>query len=44
MMGGLWTDVCLAYPAIEAENAGYDVYVAEDTVGSMTQTVPRKTA
>ncbi len=37
IMGGLWTDVCLAYPAIEAENAGYDVYVPEDVVGSMTQ-------
>ena len=36
IMGGLWTDVCLAYPAIEAEKAGYDVYVAEDTVGSIT--------
>jgi len=37
IMGGLWTDVCLAYPAIEAENAGYDVYVPEDVVGSVTQ-------
>lgn len=37
IMGGLWTDVCLAYPAIEAEAAGYDVFVAEDTVGSITQ-------
>lgn len=37
IMGGLWTDVCLAYPAIEAEKAGYDVYVPEDTVGSITQ-------
>ena len=37
IMGGLWTDVCLAYPAIEAEAAGYDVFVAEDTVGSVTQ-------
>lgn len=37
IMGGLWTDVCLAYPAIEAEAAGYDVYVPEDTVGSITQ-------
>ncbi len=37
IMGGLWTDVCLAYPAIEAEKAGYDVYVPEDVVGSMTQ-------
>lgn len=38
IMGGLWTDVCLAYPAIEAEAAGYDVFVPEDTVGSFTQT------
>ncbi len=37
IMGGLWTDVCLAYPAIEAEIAGYDVYVPEDAVGSVTQ-------
>ena len=37
IMGGLWTDVCLAYPAIEAEMAGYDVYVPEDTVGSISQ-------
>ena len=37
IMGGLWTDVCLAYPAIEAEMAGYDVYVPEDVVGSMSQ-------
>lgn len=37
IMGGLWTDVCLAYPAIEAENNGYDVYVPEDAVGSITE-------
>ncbi|MCJ8321637.1 MAG: isochorismatase family protein [Colwellia sp.] len=37
IMAGLWTDVCLAYPAIEAERNGYDVYVPEDTVGSITQ-------
>ena len=37
IMGGLWTDVCLAYPAIEAQQAGYDVYVPEDTIGSITQ-------
>lgn len=37
IMGGLWTDVCLAYPAIEAEMAGYEVYVPEDTVGSISQ-------
>ena len=37
IMGGLWTDVCLAYPAIEAANAGYEVLVPEDTIGSITQ-------
>ncbi|MCJ8338073.1 MAG: isochorismatase family protein [Pseudomonadales bacterium] len=37
IMAGLWTDVCLAYPAIEAEKNGYDVYVPEDTVGSISQ-------
>ncbi len=37
IMGGLWTDVCLAYPAIEAAQNGFDVYVPEDTVGSITE-------
>jgi len=37
IMGGLWTDVCLAYPAIEATQAGYEVYVPEDIVGSFSQ-------
>lgn len=37
IMGGLWTDVCLAYPAIEATLNGYEVLVPEDTVGSITQ-------
>ena len=37
IMGGLWTDVCLAYPAIEAARAGFEVLVPEDTVGSITQ-------
>ena len=36
IMGGLWTDVCLAYPAIEASKVGYEVYVPEDTVGSIS--------
>jgi nicotinamidase-related amidase len=36
-MGGLWTDVCLAYPAIEAAQNGFDVHVPEDTIGSITQ-------
>jgi hypothetical protein len=34
---GLWADVCLAYPAIEAATAGYDVVVPEDTIGCISQ-------
>ena len=37
IMGGLWTDVCLAYPAIEAAREGFDVHVPEDTIGSISQ-------
>lgn len=37
IMGGLWTDVCLAYPAIEAVHAGFEVCVPEDVIGSITQ-------
>lgn len=37
IMGGLWTDVCLAYPVIEAANTGYEVLVPEDTIGSISQ-------
>lgn len=37
IMGGLWTDVCLAYPAIEATREGFEVFVPEDTVGSITE-------
>lgn len=37
IMGGLWTDVCLAYPAIEAAQNGFDVYVPEDTIGSISE-------
>ncbi|WP_051902638.1 isochorismatase family protein [Photobacterium sanctipauli] len=37
IMAGLWTDVCLAYPAIEAVQNGFDVHVPEDTVGSINQ-------
>ncbi len=36
IMGGLWTDVCLAYPAIEATQNGFEVYVPEDTIGSIS--------
>jgi nicotinamidase-related amidase len=33
IMGALWTEVCLAYPALDALRAGYEVFVPVDAVG-----------
>lgn len=33
IMGALWTEVCLAYPALDAMRAGYEVFVPVDAVG-----------
>lgn len=33
IMGALWTEVCLAYPALDALRAGYEVFVPADSVG-----------
>ena len=33
IMAALWTEVCLAFPALEAIKAGYDVYAVEDASG-----------
>lgn len=33
---GLWTEVCLAFPALDALKEGYDVYVPTDAVGGVT--------
>lgn len=33
IMGGLWTEVCLAFPATDALRAGYEVFVPVDAVG-----------
>ncbi|MBM4274731.1 MAG: hydrolase [Deltaproteobacteria bacterium] len=38
-MAGLWTEVCLAYPAISARDAGYDVYAVIDASGSTSALV-----
>ncbi|MDR1726821.1 MAG: hydrolase [Acidobacteriota bacterium] len=34
IMAGLWTEVCVAWPAIEMLGAGYTVYVVEDCCGA----------
>lgn len=33
VMAALWTEVCLAFPALEAIRAGYEVYAVEDASG-----------
>jgi nicotinamidase-related amidase len=38
VMAALWTEVCLAFPALEAIKAGYDVYAVEDASGGTTVT------
>lgn len=37
-MAALWTEVCLAFPALEALKAGYDVYAVEDASGETSIT------
>lgn len=36
IMAALWTEVCLAFPAISAIKAGYDVYAVTDASGGTT--------
>jgi len=36
VMAGLWTEVCLAFPALDALRAGYDVYAVVDASGGVT--------
>lgn len=33
IMGALWTEVCLAFPATDALRAGYEVFIPVDAVG-----------
>lgn len=34
IMTGLWTEVCVTWPTIEMQGAGYQVYVVEDCCGA----------
>lgn len=38
IMAALWTEVCLAFPALEALQAGYEVYAVEDASGGTSVT------
>lgn len=37
IMAALWTEVCLAMPAIQAAGEGYDVYVVTDASGGVSR-------
>jgi nicotinamidase-related amidase len=37
VMAGLWTEVCVTFPTIQAIEAGYEVYVVADCCGDVTQ-------
>lgn len=37
VMAALWTEVCLAFPAISAIQAGYEVYAVVDASGASTK-------
>lgn len=36
IIAGLWTEICVAMPAIQAAGEGYDVFVVTDASGSTT--------
>ncbi len=37
VLSGLWTEVCVAFPTIQAINDGYEVYVVEDLCGDLNE-------
>ena len=41
VMAALWTEVCLAFPAILAMEAGYEVYAVEDASGGTSEAAHR---
>ena len=37
VLAGLWTEVCVAFPSVQAIHDGYEVYVVEDCCGDVSQ-------
>jgi nicotinamidase-related amidase len=37
ILAGLWTEVCVAFPALDAMRAGYEVYVVADAIGGVSR-------
>jgi nicotinamidase-related amidase len=38
ILAGLWTEVCVAFPALDAIRDGFDVYVVADAIGGVSKT------
>ncbi len=38
VIAGLWSEICVAFPAIDAIQAGYEVYVVVDAIGGVSKT------
>jgi nicotinamidase-related amidase len=38
ILAGLWTEVCVAFPALDALRAGYQVFVVADAIGGVSRT------
>ena len=43
IMAGVWTSVCVVFPALQAKAAGYDVYAVIDASGDVSETAQRVT-
>src|ERR1700735_849 len=37
ILSGLWTETCIALPTVQAIHDGYEIYVAEDCCGDVSQ-------
>jgi nicotinamidase-related amidase len=37
ILAGLWTEVCVAFPALDAIREGYDVYFVADAIGGVSK-------
>lgn len=38
VLAGLWTEVCVAFPALDALREGYEVFVVADAIGGVSKT------
>jgi nicotinamidase-related amidase len=43
IMAGVWTSVCVVFPALQAKAEGYDVYAVIDASGDVSEMASRTT-